>query len=369
MDALRDWFQSLDHVFLGNPLWRWLLALLLCVLTFAVMASLRRVVNSRLDSWRRLDHPALELPAMLLANTRRIVVLILAPYILQQTLLLPERVNALFNLIIVFGIAIQVAVWLTTVLRFYIRRRHGLDEWGDSGDRSQVGVLMFIGQLLIWAVVALMALDNLGVNITALVAGLGIGGVAIALSLQTILSDLFASLSISFDKPFVVGETVRVDDIEGQVESIGIKSTRLRSVSGEQVIISNADMLKSRVRNMGRMPERRIVSRLRVAYESPADVGQQVPKLAEEVVKGLPDVRFVSCLLMELGVYALEFELGYFVPNLEPLMIPRTTSTINGQIFRRFSEAGIRFAYPTQRQLTATPAEAAPGAPPRAPAG
>ena len=358
MDAVRE---LLEYRLLDNPLSHWLLALVLCTLAVMLMAFLRRTVAARVESWRKLEHVALELPAMLVANTRRIVVVIVALYIAEKTLRLPRQFDAVFDVIIVIGVAIQLGVWLSTSLRYYLRRRRGLDEWGDSGDRSQIGVLMFIGQLLIWAMVALMALDNLGVNITALVAGLGIGGVAIALSLQNILGDLFASLSIAVDKPFMVGETVRIDDIEGQVESVGIKSTRLRSVNGEQVIIANADMLKSRVRNLGRMPEKRILSRLRVAYESSPEVVEKVPKLAEEVVRSQPDARFISCLLMELGVYALEFELIYFVPNIAPDTIPRTTSAINGELFRRFSTAGIRFTYPVQRQVSAgAPSGAAP---------
>jgi len=254
--------------------------------------------------------------------------------------------------IIVFGAAVQAAIWATTALRYYIRHRAGLDEWGDPGERNPFGVLMFVGQVLIWSVFGLLALDNLGVNITALVAGLGVGGIAIALSVQTVLGDLFASLSIALDKPFVVGDALRIDDVEGTVETIGIKSTRLRSITGEQVIISNADVLKSRVRNLGRMPERRVSFRLRVAYENDSDDLAKVQQIVEAAVKAQPDARFVSCLLMDLGVYALEFEVVYFIANLGNLNIPRTTDAVNRTIFEQFAGEGILFAYPTQRQLS-----------------
>ena len=157
-----------------------------------------------------------------------------------------------------FGIWLQVGLWATTALRFFLERRQQRAGLNDAAAASTVNVLMFVGQILIWAVFVLLALDNLGVNITALVAGLGVGGIAIALAVQTILGDVFGSLSIAFDKPFVVGDMLRIDDIEGTVEHIGIKSTRLRSITGEQVILANADVLKARVRNLGRMPERRV---------------------------------------------------------------------------------------------------------------
>jgi small-conductance mechanosensitive channel len=162
---------------------------------------------------------------------------------------------------------------------------------------------------------------------------------------------VFGSLSIAFDKPFVVGDTLRIDDIEGTVEHIGIKSTRLRSVSGEQVILANADVLRARVRNLGRMPEKRVNARLRVAFDTPPELVAKVPLLAEESVRAGEGARFVSCLLAEIGEYALEFELVYFIANVGDRQIPRTTDAVNRGIVARFGAAGIAFAYPTRRSL------------------
>ncbi len=156
-----------------------------------------------------------------------------------------------------------------------------------GADRMFAGsldIIKFIAHVLIWSVLILVALSNLGVNITALLAGLGVGGVAVALALQNILGDLFASLSIALDKPFVVGDRLVIDSYIGKVEHIGIKSTRLRSDSGEQIILSNADILKSRVRNFGRAPEQRVLTTLRVSYETPSDKLRSIPKLLEGIV-------------------------------------------------------------------------------------
>ena len=200
------------------------------------------------------------------------MLLSVALYFAEKLLTLPPAVDRVFDVIIVVGIAVQLAIWAAYGAALSASSattpRQASD---DAGARASVGVLMFVAQLVIWAVFVLLALDNLGINITALVAGIGIGGIAIALAVQTILGDLFGSLSIALDKPFAVGDILRIDDIEGTVEHIGIKSTRLRSVTGEQVILANADVLKSRVRNLGRMPERRVLFRLQVAYENESD--------------------------------------------------------------------------------------------------
>jgi len=360
---MESFLQQLDAVFLGNTLTQWVQAIGAFIGVFLVFRLLRTVLARKGRDWRQSDHDGLELLAMLLASTSRIIRVLIGLWFAEKVLILPPHVDRIFNVIIVVGAAIQIARWASTGLRFWLHRRHGLQEKVAGEGGSQIAVLMFIGQLIIWALVTLLALDNLGVNITTLVAGLGIGGIAIALSVQTILSDLFASLSIAFDKPFVIGDTLRIDDIEGTVEQVGIKSTRLRSVNGEQIIVANADVLKSRVRNLGRMPERRVVQRLRVAYESKPEDISQVPVIAESVVQAQEDVRFVSCLLLELGVYAMEFELVYFVTNGGPLMVSKRTDAVNRGLFERFRSSGIRFAYPTERQLSAIPGAPPPASP------
>jgi len=343
----------LNHTFLDNPLRDWLLAGGVFLVTFLVTPALKGRIQAQRRKWQSMESPTptLELLAQLLARTSQLVVLVFALYFAEKILTWPDRVDRVFDVVIVFGIWLQAGLWATTALRFFLERRQQRAGLNDAAAASTVNVLMFVGQLLIWAVFVLLALDNLGVNITALVAGLGVGGIAIALAVQTILGDVFGSLSIAFDKPFVVGDTLRIDDIEGTVEHIGIKSTRLRSVTGEQVILANADVLKARVRNLGRMPEKRISARLRVAYETPPALVAQVPVLAEEAVRTGEGARFVSCLLAQIGEYALEFELVYFIANTGERQIPRTTDVVNRGIVARFGAAGIAFAYPTRRQM------------------
>jgi small-conductance mechanosensitive channel len=202
--------------------------------------------------------------------------------------------------------------------------------------------------MLIWSLLVLVALDNFGVNITALLAGLGVGGVAVALALQNVLGDLFASLSIALDKPFVVGDSLNIDAFIGKVEHIGIKTTRLRSESGEQIILSNADILKSRVRNYGRAPELRALATIRVPYSTPLEKLRAIPALLEGIVREQSQARFERCHLKTLSDSSLLFELTYFVrqPSVNPLL--DLQQAVNYRILDAFKGLGVDFAYPAQ---------------------
>jgi small-conductance mechanosensitive channel len=343
---MRPMKDLLSYTFLDNTVLNWGLAGLAFLFTFLVIPFVRRVVRKhhRLNVHTNRS-AALELLGLLMAKTSRLVLLILALYLAEQILKLPAKVDRVFDIVIIVGAWIQVGIWATVALRFTITRRSGT----DPAAATSISILMFAAQLILWAVFVLLALDNLGVNITALVAGLGVGGIAVALAVQTLLGDLFGSLSIAFDKPFAVGDSLKIDDIEGTVEHIGLKSTRLRAVTGEQVIIANADVLKSRVRNLGRMPERRMLFKLLVAYDTAPDKLDAIPSIVAKAVQAQPGTRFVQCLLNSLGDYALEFETIYFVQNKPDYPLGKIVDAINRGILREFAGAGVEFAYPTQR--------------------
>jgi small-conductance mechanosensitive channel len=213
---------------------------------------------------------------------------------------------------------------------------------------GSINIVLFALRLIIWIVIALLALENLGISVGPLIAGLGVGGIAIALAVQTILGDLFASLSIALDKPFVVGDALRLDTFEGTVELIGIKSTRLRSIGGEQIIIANADLLKSRVRNLGRASEWRALFNLALDIDTPPALVDQVPQLVEQAVATYEGTRFVSCLLKVLGESALQFEVCFWVTNSPGRELGRALDQVNREILRSFARAGLRWATPAR---------------------
>jgi small-conductance mechanosensitive channel len=211
--------------------------------------------------------------------------------------------------------------------------------------------------------VLLLALDNLGVDITALVAGLGVGGIAVALAVQNVLGDLFASLSITLDRPFVLGDFIIVGDYLGNVERIGVKSTRLRSLGGEQIIVSNADLLNSRVRNYGRMDERRVLFTLGVTYETPRKKLERIPAMVREIIEHQQHARFDRCHFAKYGDFALGFEAVYYVLSPDYNLYMDIQQAINFAIHAAFEDAQIEFAYPTQKlwmaQVAQTSANAA----------
>jgi small-conductance mechanosensitive channel len=348
-----DLSEFLHQRYLGNELKDWLLAAAVVAVVLFAFPVIRGWLRRNQPILLPRDHTLAGLMSALLDATRPIVKLIAALYLGQKFLDLPPKVDGIFNFVITIGAWVQVAFWAGATLRFFMLRQRAVDvdRDGDLDPSPAINVVLFLGQIVIWSIVVLVALGNLGVNITGLVAGLGIGGIAVALAVQTILGDLLSSLSIAFDKPFMVDDQLRIDSIEGTVEYVGVRSTRLRSVTGEQIVISNGDLLKSRIHNLGRMPERRVVQRINLRHEStPAQI-DEATRLVEEAVRSQPDTRYVSFNLMQMGNCALEFDLTYFISMHGRTQHPPVVDAVNRGIFQRFAAAGICLAYPAERQI------------------
>jgi len=205
-----------------------------------------------------------------------------------------------------------------------------------------------VGRLVLWTLVFLALLDNFGVDVTALVAGLGIGGIAIALAVQNVLADLLAYVSIVADRPFVYGDYLVVGDYSGTVEHIGIKTTRIRSLTGEQIIFSNNDLLGSRVRNYKRMNERRALFSVGVTYDTSHEILTELPEMLRGIVEAQENVRFDRAHLKTFGDFAIQFEVVYHMVVPDYAVFMDTQQTINLAIHRLFTDRGIEFAFPTQ---------------------
>jgi small-conductance mechanosensitive channel len=334
-DFLTQTLGASERIFYGNSVAGWLIAGLVAVAVWSGLSLLRRFVAARYKRYTTAQYSTpVRLVFYLIGNTKQFLFLAIALYAGQESLTLPAKIqHAVSNLVSIL-ILLQVGLWAGRSVRFYLNLKE---------------IIKFVAGMLIWSFLILVALDNLGVNITALLAGLGVGGVAVALALQNVLGDLFASLSIALDKPFVVGDNLNIDTYTGTVEHIGIKTTRLRSESGEQIILSNADLLKSRVRNYGRMPEQRTLITIRVPYSTASDTLQSIPKLLEGIVREHANARFERCHLKAFGESSLQYELSYFVqqPKLNPLMDMQ--QSVHFRIIQEFQRLGIEFAYPAQR--------------------
>jgi small-conductance mechanosensitive channel len=337
-----------DGLLLGNSLADWLVA---AVIGFAVWSALwlvRKLVAARYQGYTSSRNPTpIRLLAYLIGNTKQVLFLAIALDAAQEALTFPVRTQHIVSNIVLMLILIQVGLWAGRTVRFYLTMKEA-ERGADQIFAGSLDIINFVSGMLIWSLVILVALENFGVNITALLAGLGVGGVAVALALQNVLGDLFASLSIALDKPFAVGDNLVIDTFVGKVESIGIKTTRLRSESGEQIVLSNADILKSRVRNNGRAPELRALATLRVAYGTPVEKLKAIPNLLQNIVHEHSQARFERCHLKTLGDSCLLFELSYFVrqPSVNPLL--DLQQAVNFRILEEFKGLGVEFAYPAQ---------------------
>jgi small-conductance mechanosensitive channel len=233
-------------------------------------------------------------------------------------------------------------------VRFAINRHRARSAGLDALLNSSMDVIVFSAGLAIWAMVFLLALDNLGVQIKPLLAGLGIGGIAIALAVQALLSDLLASISIALDKPFGIGDALTIDDFQGTVEHIGVKSTRLRSLSGEQIIIANADIVKARVRNFGRLRERRTVFKFGVNYDTPVEALAAIPAEVRKLVESQADTRFDRCHFLSYTDQSLQFELVYFVTTSDYGRYADIQQTINLSLLEKLRAMNVQLAAPTR---------------------
>ena len=264
---------------------------------------------------------------------------------------LPGRWAQLLHSLLILALLLQTAIWGNGLITFWLERYRRRTLQQDATMATTIAVIGFVSRLLFWVAIVLMALENLGFPIGTLLAGLGVGGIAVALAVQNVLGDLFASLSIVLDKPFLIGDFITIDSFAGTVEHVGLKTTRLRSLTGEQLIFANSDLLKSRIRNYKRMNERRVVFTLGVAYETPVARLEGIPGMIREVVEAQTNVRFDRAHFKEYGAYSLNFEVVYWMLLPDYNLFMDTNQAVNLAIFRRFAAAGIQFAYPTQTIL------------------
>jgi small-conductance mechanosensitive channel len=288
-------------------------------------------------------------------RTRFWFLAVLAFYLGSLALALPPKAREAVDAATILVLLVQAAIWGNTAINVGLDRYAKRQREKDAAAVTTVSALGFIGKLAFFVVLVLLALDNLGIEVTALIAGLGIGGIAVALATQNILGDLFASLLIVLDKPFVLGDFISVGDFQGNVEKIGLKTTRLRSLSGEQLVVANNDLLQSRLRNYKRMVDRRIQFTLGVTYDTPREKIAAIPGMIREIIESQPEVRFDRAHFRDFGAYSLNFEVVYFVLSPNYALYMDRQQAINLAIYDRFAEHGIEFAFPTQTLLVESP--------------
>jgi small-conductance mechanosensitive channel len=334
----------------GNTLAQWTLALVIGLLVFGLLRLVTWLLRRRLKKYT--DQP-LPNPSMLirglLAHTYGFFYIWLAIFVAQRSLSLAETITTIINILTITTIVVQAGFWAVEVVEYVVAKRQ-IEKDGDENYRKgAITAILLIARIIIWTVVVLLILDNLpGVNLTALLASLGIGGLAVGLALNKVLGDLFASLTISIDQPFVEGDAISVGEFSGVVEHVGLKSTRVRSTTGELLIFSNSDLTDSRIRNYRRMEKRLVVFTLNITYGTPHKKLKKIPELVKEVIETHEQVTFNRAHFKSYGPSSLIFEIVYTINTADFNQYMDTQQAINLEIFERFQDAEIEFAYPTQ---------------------
>ncbi len=267
---------------------------------------------------------------------------------LPLSLALPTALQDFIRLAAVFTLLLQAALWANQLIDYGLQQYALHTLQAESDRQNTVVILGLASRIVLWSIILLLALDNLGVEISGLLTGLGIGGIAIALAVQNILSDLLAYVSIMLDRPFTSGDFIVVGEHMGTVERIGLKTTRMRSLSGELVIFANHDLLGSRLRNFQDREERRVVFTVGVTYDTSASKLASIPSILREVVNQQEQVRFDRTHFSTFGDFSLDFETVYYVTSADYVVYMDVQQSVNLELVRRFEQAGIEFAFPTQ---------------------
>ena len=343
-DLLTKWLAWLERPYFGNALSTWILATLLAVGSLLVLRGVVRGVARRLGA---RESKALQLVGEFLGRTSFLVFLLAGLSAGSMVLALPPRLDALLRSLAVVAILIQAGLWTTLLLDRWIGWKVASDR--EKGKSTAVTLLSFAGKLVLWSLVGLLALENLGIDVTALIAGLGVGGIAIALATQNLLSDLLGSVAIALDKPFEIGDLIIVEDLSGTVEHIGLKTTRVRSIHGEQIVFSNADLLASRIRNYKRMSERRVELSLTLAADVALDKVDALPAMIRDEIVGIPDLRFERACFRKFGDYGLIWDVVFHVTRPELDLYQDRLHQVNLAILKRARKEGVELCPPPLR--------------------
>lgn len=355
-DQLRDWWQA-DLLVVDDQAIRVrdaVIALIVfCVVvagTWLVKLALRRALARRTPRLQGEQQGGLRLLLSTLSrHTNQIFVLIVAFYVAMAVSgLAGGKLQSWLWTLVVLALYLQIGLWVNAAVVDYFQRRRSRLEQRDPSAATGYGLLLFFLRVGIWIVVGVSALAYFKYPIAGLIGALGVGGIAVGLAVQNILGDIFSSMAIVLDKPVRVGDFIMSGETLGVVEHIGVKTTRIRSLSGEQVVLSNTDLLSSRVHNFKRFEERRVVFEVRVVYDTPRSDLERIPDLLKAAVVEVPQVRFDRAHFTDFGSYSLNFEVVYYVLSPDFTLYRDIQQAINLGIHRRFEEAGIAFAYPTQ---------------------
>ncbi len=337
-----------NQTFLNNPTNNWIIALSILLASFIAINIFKKIFLARLKKWASKTETTLDDFLILTIEKSVVPLLYLAAfYFSLKTINTPPNISRIFYVAFLMVATFFVLRIITALVKQFVFSfiKHQSDS--ETKEKQSKGLLIIVN-VTIWILGIVFLIDNLGYDVTTLIAGLGIGGIAIALAAQTILVDLFSYFVIFFDRPFEIGDLIQVEDKMGVVEYVGIKTTRLRTLGGEQLICSNTFLTNQRVHNYKRMLERRVVFKLGVIYQTPHSKLQKIPEIIKSIMEDIDAVRFDRGHFSGFGDFSLDFEFVYYVERSDYAFYMDKQQQIYLRIVAAFEEENIEFAYPTQ---------------------
>jgi len=341
---MNSWLQ---YTFLGLTITGWLYTLLISAVAYLILVSAWKLVVKKITNFSQ--HTATTLDDVLIEvmrSTQHLTFALFAFLFGMHFLDLSDKWLTRLDHLTFLVVGIQVALWVSKGISIWAKAKVVATD-GTAENAVLTTMLSWIFKTVVWSIALLSILANVGVNITAFVASLGVGGVAVALAVQNILSDLFASLAIGLDKPFVIGDFIIFGDVMGTVERVGLKTTHIRSLSGEQIVCGNTELLKNTIHNYKRMAERRIMFEFRITYDTPAELVEKIPGVVRKAVEAESKTRFDRAHFKGFGDSALDFEVVYYITDSDFNVYMDIQQSINLYLMRELQAMDVGFAFPT----------------------
>jgi small-conductance mechanosensitive channel len=340
-----------DKILWNNPLREWAICIGIIVFSLIILRLLKFVVIKKIRAFSMRTKTTFDdFLVEVIQSSVMPLLYVLAIFSALKYINLPGKAADVIRVAMLFIVTFFVLRMITSFIGYAFKRAVLKKEKNEHRGKQAKGILLIL-QVIVWFIGILFLIDNLGYDITTVIAGLGIGGIAIALAAQAILGDLFSYLVIFFDKPFEIGDFIIVGDKMGTIEYIGIKTTRIRALTGEQLVCSNTDLTNSRLHNYKRMQERRVAFTFGVVYNVPAPKLRLIPKLVADIVRSLDNVRFDRAHFQSFGDFSLNFEVVYFILSPDYNLYMDKQQEINLKMIEAFKKEQIEFAFPTQTIL------------------
>lgn len=340
--------ELLQRVIFNNPVKAYLIAVAIFISGLVVLRIFRNMILHRLKKWAQMTAHTLDDFLIRITEKKILPIGYLGLFYLSvRSLTISPTIYRIIEIAVLVVLSILV-VRLTLTLIRYGFENYWFKREGDASRKLGEKVLLTSVRVILWSVAVIILLDNLGVKVTALIAGLGISGIVIGFALQAILKDLFNYFVIFFDRPFEIGDFIIVGDFMGTVEHVGLKTTRVTSLGGEQLVFSNTDLTDSRLRNYKKMEKRRVVFRLGVTYDTGNEKLKEIPEVIARIIKSIEHTVFDRAHFFSYGDFSLIFEIVYYVMSNEYSIYMNVQQEINLKIKEEFEKRKIEFAYPTQ---------------------